>query len=103
MFEKQVSDLDAQMSLSMSMAIQLETLTNTNKGVDSKRLVEARVFLIPAWNMYMTTAFYSKQTEAAMEADAKFTDDTNRLLKEVTKNVRETTKKTAEQSEKASN
>lgn len=101
LFEKQVSDLDAQMSLSMSMAIQLETLTNTNKGLIQK-IGRSKSILIPAWNMYMTTAFYSKQTEAAMEADAKFTDDTNRLLKEVTKNVRETTKKTAEQSEKAS-
>ena len=101
MFEKQVHDLDAQMSLSISMAIQLETLTNTNRGLIQK-INRSKTVMIPAWNMYMMTAFYGQQTANALEADKRFTDSTNTLLKEVTKNLRETTKQSVEQSERAS-
>ena len=101
LFEKQVHDLDAQMSLSISMAIQLETLTNTNRGLIQK-INRSKTVMIPAWNMYMMTAFYGQQTANALEADKRFTDSTNNLLKEVTKNLRETTKQSAEQSERAS-
>lgn len=101
LFEKQVHDLDAQMSLSQNMAIQLETLSNTNRGLIQK-IQRSKGTLIPAWNMYMTTAFYGQQTKNALEADKKFTDATNNLLVEVTKGLRQTAKDAAEQSERAS-
>lgn len=101
LFEKQVHDLDTQMSLSQNMAIQLETLSNTNRGLIQK-IQRSKGTLIPAWNMYMTTAFYGQQTKNALEADKKFTDATNNLLVEVTKGLRQTAKDAAEQSERAS-
>ena len=101
LFEKQVHDLDAQMSLSQGMAIQLETLSNTNRGLIQK-IQRSKGTLIPAWNMYMMTAFYGQQTKNALEADKKFTDATNELLVSVTKGLRQTAKDAAEQSERAS-
>lgn len=101
LFEKQVHDLDAQMSLSQGMAIQLETLSNTNRGLIQK-IQRSKGTLIPAWNMYMMTAFYGQQTKNALEADKKFTDATNKLLVDVTKGLRQTAKDAAEQSERAS-
>ena len=101
LFEKQVHDLDAQMSLSQGMAIQLETLSNTNRGLIQK-IQRSKGTLIPAWNLYMMTAFYGQQTKNALEADKKFTDATNELLVNVTKGLRQTAKDAAEQSERAS-
>lgn len=101
LFEKQVHDLDAQVSLSQAMAIQLETISNANRGLVQK-IQRSKGTLIPAWNMYMMTAFYGEQTAKALEADKTFTDATNELLVNVTKGLRETAKGAAEQSERAS-
>lgn len=101
LFEKQVHDLDAQMSLSQGMAIQLETLSNANRGLIQK-IQRSKNTLIPAWNMYMMTAFYGQQTANALEHDKQFTDASNKLFVEVTKKLRETAKNAAEQSERAS-
>ncbi|KXT86076.1 hypothetical protein STRDD11_00057 [Streptococcus sp. DD11] len=100
LFEKQIHDLDAQMSLSQAMAIQLETLTNTNRGLIQK-INRSKTIMIPAWNMYMMAAFYNTQTEKALQADQYVTDATNQLLKDVTKSLHETSKRSAEQSERA--
>ena len=100
LFEKQIHDLDAQMSLSQAMAIQLETLTNTNRGLIQK-INRSKTIMIPAWNMYMMAAFYNTQTEKALQADQYVTDATNQLLKDVTKSLHQTSKRSAEQSERA--
>ena len=100
LFEKQIHDLDAQMSLSQAMAIQLETLTNTNRGLIQK-INRSKTIMIPAWNMYMMAAFYNTQTEKALQADQYVTDSTNQLLKDVTKSLHQTSKRSAEQSERA--
>lgn len=100
LFEKQIHDLDAQMSLSQAMAIQLETLTNTNRGLIQK-INRSKTIMIPAWNMYMMAAFYNTQTEKALQADQYVTDATNQLLKDVTKSLQQTSKRSAEQSERA--
>lgn len=100
LFEKQIHDLDAQMSLSQAMAIQLETLTNTNRGLIQK-INRSKTIMIPAWNMYMMAAFYNTQTEKALQADKYVTDATNQLLKDVTKSLHQTSKRSAEQSERA--
>ncbi|MBF1700321.1 MAG: toxic anion resistance protein [Streptococcus sanguinis] len=100
LFEKQIHDLDAQMSLSQAMAIQLETLTNTNRGLIQK-INRSKTIMIPAWNMYMMAAFYNTQTEKALQADQYVTDATNQLLKDVTRSLHQTSKRSAEQSERA--
>ena len=100
LFEKQIHDLDAQMSLSQAMAIQLETLTNTNRGLIQK-INRSKTIMIPAWNMYMMAAFYNTQTEKALQADQYVTDATNQLLKDVTRSLHQTSKRSAEQSEQA--
>ena len=100
LFEKQIHDLDAQMSLSQAMASQLETLTNTNRGLIQK-INRSKTIMIPAWNMYMMAAFYNTQTEKALQADQYVTDATNQLLKDVTKSLHQTSKRSAEQSERA--
>ena len=100
LFEKQIHDLDAQMSLSQAMASQLETLTNTNRGLIHK-INRSKTIMIPAWNMYMMAAIYNTQTEKALQADQYVTDATNQLLKDVTKSLHQTSKRSAEQSERA--
>lgn len=101
LFEKQVHDLDAQMSLSQAMAIQLETISNTNRGLIQK-INRSQNVLIPAWHMYMMTAFYGDQTKKAAEVDELVTNATNTLLVEVTKDLREAALKGVELSERAS-
>lgn len=88
-FEKQVHDLNSQISLSQAMAIQLETLVNTNISLIQK-IQRSVNNLIPAWELGMATAFYGEQTKKALEDDMQFTEMANQTLKNATKNLRET-------------
>lgn len=100
LFEKQIHDLDAVMSLSQAMAIQLETITNSNKGLIQK-MNRSRNIMIPAWKNYMVMAFYGEQSKQALEADKQATDKTNELLKQVGSTLRKTNVEIAEQNERS--
>lgn len=100
LFEKQIHDLDAVMSLSQAMAIQLETITNSNKGLIQK-MNRSRNIMIPAWKNYMVIAFYGEQSQQALEADKLATDKTNELLKQVASKLRTTNAEIAQQNEKS--
>ena len=76
LFEKQVHDLNAQMSLSQNLAIQLTTLTNANLALIQK-IQRSKGILIPAWSQTMLVTFYGENSQKAFEADNVFTERTN--------------------------
>ena len=66
LFEKQVHDLNAQMSLSQNLAIQLTTLTNANLALIQK-IQRSKGILIPAWSQTMLVTFYGENSKKPLK------------------------------------
>lgn len=101
LFEKQVHDLNAQMSLSQNLAIQLTTLTNANLALIQK-IQRSKGILIPAWSQTMLVTFYGENSKKAFEADKVFTERTNLAIKNASESLAKTVKETSEHAETAS-
>lgn len=101
LFEKQVHDLNAQMSLSQNLAIQLTTLTNANLALIQK-IQRSKMILIPAWTQTMLVMIYGENSKEAFEADKKFNDATNEAYKKASEALAKTVKETSEHAESAS-
>lgn len=101
LFEKQVHDLNAQMSLSQNLAIQLTTLTNANLALIQK-IQRSKMILIPAWTQTMLVMIYGENSKEAFEADKKFNDATNEAYKKASEALVKTVKETSEHAESAS-
>lgn len=101
LFEKQVHDLNAQMSLSQNLAIQLTTLTNANLALIQK-IQRSKSILIPAWTQTMLVTFYGENSKKAFEADKVFTERTNLAVKNASETLAKTVKETSEHAETAS-
>lgn len=101
LFEKQVHDLNAQMSLSQNLAIQLTTLTNANLALIQK-IQRSKTILIPAWSQTMLVTFYGENSKKAFEADKVFTERTNLAIKNASETLAKTVKETSEHAETAS-
>ena len=101
LFEKQVHDLNAQMSLSQNLAIQLTTLTNANLALIQK-IQRSKTILIPAWSQTMLVTFYGENSKKAFEADKVFTERTNLAIKKASETLAKTVKETSEHAETAS-
>lgn len=101
LFEKQVHDLNAQMSLSQNLAIQLTTLTNANLALIQK-IQRSKTILIPAWTQTMLVTFYGENSKKAFEADKVFTERTNLAIKNASETLAKTVKETSEHAETAS-
>ena len=101
LFEKQVHDLNAQMSLSQNLAIQLTTLTNANLALIQK-IQRSKMILIPAWTQTMLVMIYGENSREAFEADKKFNDATNEAYKKASEALAKTVKETSEHAESAS-
>lgn len=101
LFEKQVHDLNAQMSLSQNLAIQLTTLTNANLALIQK-IQRSKTILIPAWSQTMLVTFYGENSKKAFEADKVFTERTNQAIKNASETLAKTVKETSEHAESAS-
>ena len=98
LFEKQVHDLNAQMSLSQNLAIQLTTLTNANLALIQK-IQRSKGILIPAWSQTMLVTFYGENSKKAFEADKVFTERTNLAIKNASESLAKTVKETSEHAE----
>lgn len=101
LFEKQVHDLNAQMSLSQNLAIQLTTLTNANLALIQK-IQRSKTILIPAWSQTMLVTFYGENSKKAFETDKVFTERTNLAIKKASETLAKTVKETSEHAETAS-
>lgn len=101
LFEKQVHDLNAQMSLSQNLAIQLTTLTNANLALIQK-IQRSKMILIPAWTQTMLVMIYGENSKEAFEADKKFNDATNEAYKKASEALAKTVKETSEHAESPS-
>lgn len=101
LFEKQVHDLNAQMSLSQNLAIQLTTLSNANLALIQK-IQRSKTILIPAWSQTMLVTFYGENSKKAFEADKIFTERTNLAIKNASETLAKTVKETSEHAETAS-
>ena len=101
LFEKQIHDLNAQMSLSQNLAIQLTTLTNANLALIQK-IQRSKMILIPAWTQTMLVMIYGENSKEAFEADKKFNDATNEAYKKASEALAKTVKETSEHAESAS-
>lgn len=101
LFEKQIHDLNAQMSLSQNLAIQLTTLTNANLALIQK-IQRSKGILIPAWTQTMLVMIYGENSKEAFEADKKFNDATNEAYKKASEALAKTVKETSEHAESAS-
>lgn len=101
LFEKQVHDLNAQMSLSQNLAIQLTTLTNANLALIQK-IQRSKGILIPAWSQTMLVTFYGENSKKAFEADKVFTERTNLAIKNASESLAKTVKETSEHAETSS-
>lgn len=101
LFEKQVHDLNAQMSLSQNLAIQLTTLSNANLALIQK-IQRSKSILIPAWTQTMLVTFYGENSKKAFESDKIFTERTNQAIKNASETLAKTVKETSEHAESAS-
>lgn len=101
LFEKQVHDLNAQMSLSQNLAIQLTTLSNANLALIQK-IQRSKSILIPAWTQTMLVTFYGENSKKAFKSDKIFTERTNQAIKNASETLAKTVKETSEHAESAS-
>lgn len=94
LFEKQVHDLDVQMTLAITTQIQLQTISNNNVTLIQK-INRTKENMVHSWKLAMIAAFQNEQTKKALEADKAAVQTHKEILEFVSTQIRTTAVETA--------